>query len=323
MKKLFALSLALIMMLSFSALAEKTVLTMGTGGAAGTYYAFGSEIASLWNKEIPGIEVTPLTSGASKANIAEINDGGYQLGWSQNDTIQYAYTGDKVNFHESGEVFDNFYAIAALYPEAVHLVVASDSDIKDITDLKGRKISIGAAGSGTSVNALQILELAGLTLDDVEEDWLSFDESATAFQDLKIEAFFVTAGIPNTGIISAAVKRAVRLITLTDEQMATLQAKYPFYVPATVPGGTYTGQDEEVVIPSITAVIITAKDLDEEIVYNLTKTLFEKKDELTHAKAKELDVNKAVEGIPCPIHPGAARYYAEVGVEIPEQSKLP
>ena len=321
MKRLFALTLALCLLLSLSALAETKVLTMGTGGTAGTYYAFGSEIAGLWNKNIEGIEVTPLVTGASKANIVEICDGGYQLGWSQNDTIQYAYTGHAEHFE--GEKFDNFYAVAALYPEAVQLVVAADSDIKNITDLKGKSISIGAQGSGTSINALQILELAGLTTDDIKVQWLSFDASSDAFQNQTIEGFFVTAGIPNTGIISAAIKRPVRLIDLTDEQMATLQEKYPFYVPVTVPGKTYTGQDDDITIPSITAVIITAKDLDDELVYNLTKTLFEKKGDLTHAKAQVLDPKFAVEGIPCPIHPGAAKYYTEIGVEIPEMSKLP
>jgi TRAP transporter TAXI family solute receptor len=320
MKRIFTLVLALCLMATLSASAVE-VLTMGTGGTAGTYYAFGSEIAGLWNNSGLGVEVTPMVTGASKANIVSIHDGEMQLGWSQNDTIFYAYSADPEIFE--GEKFDNFYAVAALYPEAVHLVVAADSSIKDIEDLKGKSISIGAQGSGTSVNAMQILELAGLKLDDVKAQYLSFDASAEAFQNLTIEAFFVTAGIPNTGIISAAIKRPVRLISLTDEQMSTLQAKYPFYVPVTVPGETYTGQDEDTVIPSTTAVIIASKDLSEDMVYDLTKTLFEKSDDLTHDKARVLDTQFAVEGIPCPIHPGAAKYFAEVGVEIPEQSKLP
>ena len=320
MKRILALVFALCLLTALPASAV-TVLTMGTGGTAGTYYAFGSEIATMWNRSDLDVEVTPLVTGASKANIVEVCDGGYQLGWSQNDTIFYAYNGDKDIFE--GEKFDNCYAMAALYPEAVHLVVAADGDIKNIEDLKGKAVSIGAAGSGTSINALQILELAGLTTEDIKVQWLSFDESSTAFQNMTIDAFFVTAGIPNTGIISAAIKRPVRLISLTDEQMATLQEKYSFYVPVKVPAGPYEGQEPEVTIPSITATIIVAKDLDEELVYNLTKALFEKKGEMTHAKAQVLDPAFAVEGIPCPIHPGAAKYFTEVGVEIPEQSKLP
>lgn len=320
MKRIFTLVLALCLMATLSASAVE-VLTMGTGGTAGTYYAFGSEIAGLWNNSDLGVEVTPMVTGASKANIVSIHDGEMQLGWSQNDTIFYAYNADPEIFE--GEKFDNFYAMAALYPEAVQLVVAADSSIKNIEDLKGKSISIGAAGSGTSVNAMQILELAGLKLDDVKAQYLSFDASADAFQNMTIEAFFVTAGIPNTGIISAAIKRAVRVISLTDEQMERLQAKYPFYVPVELKGGTYTGQDDDIIIPSITAVIIVSKDLSEDMVYNLTKTLFEKADDLTHDKARVLDPQFAVQGIPCPIHPGAAKYFTEVGVEIPEQSLLP
>lgn len=319
MKRILALTLTLCLFLALSASAQ-TVLTMGTGGTGGTYYPYGSEIATLWNNNIEGIEVTPVVTGASIANIVKINDGEFKLGWSQNDTIFFAYAGDKERFE--GEVVDNFYAIAALYPEAVQLAVAADSDIKNIEDLKGKSISIGSSGSGTYVNAMQILELAGLTLDDVKAQYLGFSESSDAFQNQTIEAFFATSGIPNTSIVSAGIKRPVRLISLTDEQMTTLQAKYPFYVPVTVPGGTYTGQDTDVVVPSLTAVLITAKTLDDDTVYNLTKTLFEKKGDLVHDKAKLLDPLFAVEGIPCPIHPGAARYYGEIGVAIPEQSQL-
>ena len=295
-------------------------LTMGTGGTSGTYYAFGSEIAQLWTNNIEGIEVVPKVTGASKANIVSINDGKYQLGWSQNDTIFYAYTGDKDQFE--GKAHDKFYAVAALYPEAVQLVVAADSDIKSIADLKGKKVSIGSQGSGTSINALQVLELAGLTLEDVEESWLSFAESATAFQNLQIDAAFITAGIPNPAIIEMGTKLPVRLIPLTDDEMKTLSEKYPFYIPVTVKKDTYTGMTEDTTIASTTAVIIASKDLDDDLVYNLTKTLFEKKDDMTHAKKDELDTTFAVQGLPCPIHPGAAKYYAEVGVEIPEASQV-
>ena len=130
------------------------------------------------------------------------------------------------------------------------------------------------------------------------------------------------AGVPNTGIISADIKRPVRLLRLTPEQDEALKSKYAFYVDVTVPANTYSGVTEDTVIPSITAVIIVSKDLSEEVVYNLTKTLFEKAGDMTHAKSKELDPEFAVQGVPCPIHPGAAKYYAEIGVEIPEISQM-
>ncbi|MDD4104866.1 MAG: TAXI family TRAP transporter solute-binding subunit [Eubacteriales bacterium] len=320
MKKLAALVLALALTLSLTSALAVDVLTMGTGGTSGTYYAFGSEIASLWNNNIEGIEVAAQPTGASKANIVAITDGEFQLGWSQNDTISYAYNADPVHFE--GQTFDGFYAIAALYPEAVQIAVAADSDIKSVADLKGKKVSVGAPGSGTFINAVQVLESAGLTLDDISQYDQSFGESADAFQNLQLDAFFVVAGVPNTGIISADIKRPVRLLSLTPEQDEALKSKYAFYVDVTVPANTYSGVTEDTVIPSITAVIIVSKDLSEEVVYNLTKTLFEKAGDMTHAKSKELDPEFAVQGVPCPIHPGAAKYYAEIGVEIPEISQM-
>lgn len=320
MKKLVAILLALVLTLSLSSALAKEVLTMGTGGTSGTYYAFGSEIATLWNNNVEGYEVAAQPTGASKANIIAITDGEFQLGWSQNDTISYAYNGDPEHF--GGEKFDGFYALAALYPEAVQLGVAADSDIKNVADLKDKRVSIGAPGSGTAINAVQVLESAGLTVEDIQRYDQNFGDSSDSFQNMQLDAFFVVAGVPNTGIISADLKRPVRLLTLDAEQDAALKGKYPFYIDVTVPKDTYTGVTEDTVIPSITAVLIASKDMDEELAYNLTKTLFEKKGELTHAKALELNPEFAVEGIPCPIHPGAARYYAEIGVEIPEVSKV-
>ncbi len=316
MKKRLALLLALVMMFSCGTALAKEVLTMGTGGTSGTYYAFGSEIATLWNNNLEGYEVVPQPTGASKANIIAITDGDFQLGWSQNDTISYAYNADPEHF--GGEAFDGFYAIAALYPEAVQLGVAANSDIKNIKDLRDKKVSIGAPGSGTSINAVQVLECAGLSTDNIEEYWQSFGESSDSFQNMQLDAFFVVAGVPNTGIISADLKRPVRLLTLDAEQDAALKDKYPFYIDVTIPKGTYTGLTEDAVVPAITATLIVSKDLDEDLVYNLTKILFEKNGDITHDKAKELNPEFAVQGIPCPIHPGAARYYAEIGVVVPE-----
>lgn len=316
MKKRLALLLALVMMFSCGTALAKEVLTMGTGNESGTYYAFGSEIAILWNNNLEGYEVAAQPSGASKENIVRITDGEYQIGWSQNDTISYAYNADPIHF--KGEKFDGFYAIAALYPEAVQLGVAANSDFKNIKDLRDKRVSVGQPGSGTSINAMQVLEAAGLTFDNIKRYDQSFSDSSDSFQNMQLDAFFVVAGVPNTGIISADLKRPVRLLTLDAEQDAALKGKYPFYIDVTIPAGTYTGLTEDVVVPAITATLIVSKDLDEDLVYNLTKILFEKSGDITHDKARELNPEFAVQGIPCPIHPGAVKYYNEIGVVVPE-----
>ncbi len=155
---------------------------------------------------------------------------------------------------------------------------------------------------------------AGLKLEDIQPQYLSFAESATSFQNLQLDAFFVTAGLPNPAIMDVASKREIRLIGLPEDQMAALQAKYSFYVPYTVPAGSYNGMAEDVVIPGMNAVLICKKDLPEELVYQMTKVLFENKDEMTHAKKEFISAEYGVQGIPVPFHPGAEKFFRELNL---------
>lgn len=313
MKKLIATCLALVLVFSVAGVAGATeYLGLATGGTTGTYYALGGEIAALWMANIPDLDVTAQSTGGSKANIMLINDGEAELGTVQNDVMYYAYQGDKDFF--DGQVIDSFTAIGALYPELVQIVVAADSGIKTVADLKGRNVSVGAVGSGVYFNAVQILENAGLTLNDISAHHYSFDESSTAFQNQQIDAFFVTSGLPNTSIIEVANKRDVNLLGLDEASLKSLMDKYSFYVPVTVPAGTYNGMAADVTVPAVSAVLICKKDLGEELVYQLTKVLFEKTDSLTHAKKAMISAESAVKGVPVPFHPGAERYFTELGL---------
>lgn len=313
MKKLFTVALALVLLVAFATTASATTyLGLATGGTTGTYYALGGEMAALWMSKVADVDVSAQTTGGSKANIILINDGDAELGTVQNDVMYYAYQGDQ-DFFE-GQVIDSFTAIGSLYPELVQIVVAADSDIQTIADLKGRSVGIGAVGSGVSFNAIQILANAGLTLEDIDEQYLSFDESAVAFQNQQIECFFVTSGLPNTSIVEVDTKRPVRLLGLDEAAMESLMASYSFYVPVTVEAGTYSGMAEEVTVPAVNAVLIAANSVDEEVVYQLTKALYENAEELTNAKKSYITVENAVEGIPTPFHPGAERYFKEIGL---------
>ncbi len=313
MKRTLSLLLAVLLLLgSAAALAETKMWGITTGGTGGTYYPLGGEIAALWMKHIPNLDISVQTSGGSKDNILKMNNNEAEFGTVQNDVMYYAYNGDKDFF--GGEVIDSFVAIGALYPEFVQVVVAADSDIQTIADLKGKNVSVGAVGSGVYFNAVQLLGEAGLKLEDVKAQHLSFDESATSFQNRQLDAFFVTAGLPNPAIMDVDSKRDVRLIGLTDEQMAALQAKYSFYVPVVVPAGSYKGIKEDVTVPAVGAVLICRKNLPEDVVYEMTKVLFENTDELTHAKKVFIKAENAVKGVPVPFHPGAEKYFKEKGL---------
>ncbi len=312
MKKLLATALALILLLSCSTALATEYLGLATGDTTGTYYALGGDIAALWMNKIADLDVSAQTTGGSKANIILINEGDAELATVQNDVMYYAYQGDQDFF--AGQVIDSFVAIGALYPELCQIVVAADSGIATVSDLKDKSVSIGAIGSGVYFNAIQILGKAGLTLDDINEQYLSFDESATAFQNQQIDAFFITAGLPNTSIIEVANKRDVHLIGLAEDEMAALMADYSFYVPVVVPAGTYNGMEADVTVPAVSAVLICAKDLADDLVYDLCRVLYEDTQELSHAKKEVISAEYGVTGIPVPFHPGAAKYFTEKGL---------
>lgn len=312
MKKTLAFLLTAVLLLTSLTAFATTYLGITTGGTAGTYYPLGGDIAQLWMKHIPDLDVSVQSSGGSKDNILKMNNKEADLGTVQNDVMYYAYQGDQDFFN--GEVIDSFVAIGSLYPELVQVVVAAESDIKTIADLKDKNMSIGAVGSGVYFNAVQLLGEAGLTLDNIKPQHLSFDESATSFQNRQLDAFFVTAGLPNPAIMDVASKREVRLIGLEEAQMASLQEKYSFYVPVTVPAGTYNGMTEDVTVPAMNAVLIVSKEVSEDLVYQMTKVLFENTDELTHAKKEFINGEFGVKGVPVPFHPGAEKYFKEVGL---------
>ena len=286
-------------------------LTMGTGGTTGTYYAFGGVIANVLNSKDIGVNINVQSTGASKANIYLVNDGEADLAIVQNDVMDYAYNGTDL-FAEEGAAKD-FTTVAALYAEVCQIV--SSGDIKSVADLKGKRVSVGDAGSGVEFNARQILEAYDISFDDIQVNNLGFGDSADALKDGKIDAFFCTAGAPTTAIVELATTNAINLLEIDDEHAKKLADAHPFYTTYAIPGGSYKGVDDDVQTVAIKATLIASPKLSEETVYNLTKAIFDNKDESasTHAKGEELDLEYAVSGISVPFHPGAEKYFKEVG----------
>ncbi|MEG1604482.1 MAG: TAXI family TRAP transporter solute-binding subunit [Clostridia bacterium] len=311
MKKILALVLTLMLLAAIPASAAQ-YLYIATGGTSGTYYALGGELANLFGKNIEGLEVNAPSTGASAENIRLVNAGDAELGIVQNDVADYAYNG--TNAFE-GEQIQTFSAVASMYPEFVQLVVHKDSGIKTLADLKGKRVSIGAAGSGVFFNAVQYLEVAGLTIEDIDAQYLSFAESSDAIKNRQIDAAFITAGIPNAAIQELGATSSVEVVSLDQATVDALIAAYPFYAQVIIPAGTYPSQETDVTTVAIRAILIAKNDLDEELVYNITKTLYEKTGDISHAKGKEIKIEDALLGISVPVHPGAARYFAEKGIQ--------
>lgn len=284
-----------------------------TGGSTGTYYAYGGVIANVFSEKVPNVKLTVQSTGASKANIFSLDDNEAQIGFVQNDVMDYAMKGESL-FKEDGAI-TSFAAVAALYPETCQIVGAKG--LTSVADLKGKNVSVGDAGSGVEFNATQILAAYGIDINkDITKHNLSFGDSAEALKDGKIDAFFCVAGAPTTAITELATTNDISILSVDKEHADQLKKDFPFYSDITIPANSYKGVDAEVQTVAVKATIICRNDLPEDAVYNLVKGIFDNKDMIaeSHAKGKLLDPNYAVEAISVPFHPGAEKYFKEIGV---------
>ncbi len=210
-----------------------SALSFGTGGQSGTYYGFGGVLASYVSGN-SDCKVTAVTSGGSQANVENLTSGTVQLAFVQSDVMSYAYNGERL--------FDSpvtgFSVVAQLYQEQVQ-IVTTNSDIKTVADLAGKKVSIGAAGSGVYFNAIDVLESYGLKESDISPVYQSFGDSAESLKDGKIDAAFIVAGAPTTAISDLATAGNVYLVSLDDEHVQALLDASPYYTAATIKAGTY------------------------------------------------------------------------------------
>ena len=293
-----------------------TKMTMGTGGTTGTYYAFGG-VLGQYIKNHSGIEVTVVSTDGSKANIQGIDDGDYQLGTVQSDVMAYAWEGTQ-SFAEDGKV-NSFRVVGGLYAEAVQLITM-DPEIKSVADLAGKSVSIGAPGSGVFFNAVDVLTAAGLDYEnDIQAQYMSFGDSTDGLKDGKIDAAFIVAGPPTPAITELCTTNDAYLVPIDGDIAATLMANCPYYTVHSIPAGTYNGQTEDVDTVTVKATLIVSADADEEVVYNLTKAIFDNTDAIAaeNAKGTELSIENATSGMTAPFHAGAAKYFAEKGVNVP------
>jgi uncharacterized protein len=281
-----------------------------TGGTGGTYYPLGGSFAEIIKDET-GIDTNAETSGASAENMTTIKNGDAEIAFSQTDIASYAVDG-KLMF-ENNKV-ENVKAIATLYPETIQIVTTKESGITSVEDLKGKKVSVGAPGSGTVANAEQILEVHGMTFDDIEKQDLSFDESTQGIQDGTIDAAFVTAGTPTGAVESLGATEDVVIVPIEQDKIDSLIEKYPFYVKEEIPSGTY-GLASAVTTVAVQAMLVASSDLSEDVVYDITKAIFENLDKVTHAKGKLIKVENALNGVGIDVHPGAQKYFDEKGVK--------
>ena len=288
----------------------KKFLNIGTGGTAGTYYPIGGAIAEVLNKEIPGMSASAQSTGASVANINMLGDGEIDLATVQNDIAYYAAHGTEM-FKD--KKVDGLQGIASLYPETCQFVTLKSSGIKSLAELKGKRVAVGAVGSGVEANVRQILAAYGVTYNDIDAQYLSFAEGASALKDGNVDVAVLTAGYPTASVQDIASQNPVRLLPVEEKIADDLIAQYPFYTKTVIPAGTYAGFDEEVSSVAVMAMLVAGPTVNADLGYSVTKAIFGNLDRLqaAHAVGKQITKDTAKAGMSLPMNAGAEKYFNE------------
>lgn len=290
-----------------SASGGKQFLNIATGGTAGTYYPLGGALAELLNQNIKGMNASAQSTGASVANVNMLKDGSVDIAFIQNDIAYYAANGKEM--FKDNKV-ESIRGIAALYPETVQFVTTADKGIKSIADLKGKKVAVGASGSGAEANARQILGAYGLTYDDIDVQYLSFGEAADALKDGNVDVGVVVAGFPTAAIQDLAANKSAALVNIDAEHADKLMKQYPYFTKITVPKGTYPGQEEDVSTVAVKCVIVTTDKLSDDLGEQIVKAIYEHLDRMkaAHAVGKYITKDTALEGMSVKMNAGAEKY---------------
>jgi TRAP transporter TAXI family solute receptor len=319
MRRLFIFGIiVLFVFVGSSAWAQKTVrLSIATGGTGGVYYPMGGGMANIISKYIPYVEATAEVTTASVDNCRLVGAGKVELALIMADTGWDAYQG-RAQFKEKVPL----RTISVLYPNNMHIVTVEGKGIEKVTDLKGKRVSTGAPGSGTEVMALRVIEAYGLDpTKDMTRDKLGVSESAGALKDRKIDAFFWVGGLPTAAVtdLGATPGIKMKLIDHVDAIPKMRETYGPIYVKGVIPAKSYPGQTVDVPIAVVWNLLVCHENMNGDIAYNIVKTIFDRKPELitVHSEAKHITLEpQAAGGSPIPFHPGAIRYFTEKGLKI-------
>jgi TRAP transporter TAXI family solute receptor len=283
-----------------------------TGGTSGVYYPLGVALSEIYAEGIEGSRTQVQATKASVENLNLLQQGKGEIAFSLGDSVVLAVTGDA----EAGfpAPLDKLRGIAAIYPNYSRVVASRDSGIASLADLKGKSLSVGAPASGTELNARAIFAVAGMSYDDLSRvEYLPFAESVELMKNRQLDATLQSAGLGVASIRDLATSVPITVVAVPAETVAAIGSPY---AAATIPAGTYEGQEADVATAAVGNFLITSSDVSDDTAYAMTKLLFDNLDRLgaAHAAAKAIDPARAVADMPVPLHPGAERYYREAGL---------
>ena len=316
MKLLKAIAASTLLAAATPVLAQEQ-LSIATGGTGGVYYPMGGGLAEIINAHVDGYSATAEVTGASVDNMGLIATGDADIAFALADTVQQAFGGTG---RFEGQALPMLRGLAVSYANMVHIVALEGSGITALADLRGKRVSIGAPGSGTEVNAAAILNANGITYDDIDEQRLNFNETADALANGDIDAGIWSVGAPTSSIMNLATTNTIVLIALSEAEMAAAQAVDPVFAMTSLPGGTYEGVANDTAVLGVPNVLVVSSDMSDDLAYAITRAMFEQIEALraVHPAANETSVEFTMLATPIPLHPGAVRYYEEIGATIPD-----
>ena len=330
-KKLTAVAIATLLSASLAAAQSPTFFRIGTGGAGGTYFPIGGTIANGISAPpgarpcdkggqcgVPGLIAIAQSTTASVFNNAAVQNGELEAGLAAADVTRSMYLGEG---KFEGKPHPNLRIIANLFPEDLHLVLPKGGSINDLGDLEGKRVGIAQAGSGTQVAVLQMLEAWGVNRDNMDEAELNNSQSAERLADGQLDGYFYAAGWPVAAMVQLASTKGMDLHSFTEADLAKINEIIPAYIPSKIPAGVYEGVDYDVNTPAVSAMLVVSAEQDEELIYGITKALWNSNTRKLldngHAKGKQITVESSLDGVEAlgvPLHAGAERFYREIGM---------
>ncbi len=315
-RKIFLVIFTLAMVFCFSTLVDaqqKQRIVIATGGTGGVYYPYGGTLAEIINKKVPNVFATAEVTGASVENLRLVGKKDVTFGLAMNDTVYQAYVGDG---KFKGKKIDSLRTMLQMYPNVYQIVTLKKYPIKKIADLKGKKVSVGAPGSGTEYKTNLTLPTLGIKYSDMKVYRLSFAENATQLKDGIIDVGIWSVAPPTSSIIDLSTTHDIRFIPFSNEEVEKVTKAYPFYGKFVLEKTAYKGQTEDILTISVWSSVVCHKDTPEDLVYKITKAIFENRKILvnTHKIAEYTTAKASAQNSPIPIHPGALKYFKEIGV---------
>jgi TRAP transporter TAXI family solute receptor len=313
MRMLRPLLAAALLVVSGLAFSQQQYINVLTGGTSGVYYPLGVAMSRLIGNAIPDAKVSVQSTKASVENLNLLQQGRGELAFTLGDSLSDAWKGNK----DAGfpAPLRKLRAVGGIYSNYIQIVASADSGIKTLADLKGKRISVGAPKSGTELNARAVLKAAGITYGDFAKvEYLPFGESVELMKNRQLDVTLQSAGLGVSSLRDLATSQKIVVVPIPADVVKKIGDAA--YQPATIPANTYDGQDHDVPTAAIQNFLVTREGVSADVVYKMTKAVFENKDALVaaHTAAKGIDKANAVKSLPVPLHPGAEKYFKEIGV---------